>query len=284
MDTATIAHNYYTPASKETLAAAAIVAETARETFLNSGVPEYVDAFNKANEAIHRARTGGTPIPHVKLAGLDGFIINTYATLNGNITVDQAKFILKGRPLPIFNHKTKVSNNYNNLVAEHKANKARLEQLTLSLNECRAANEVRRADIINRANVINSSEKPANDPELMRVMREINARKTSYKNTERTINDLTESFNITRARLDTIEDQLHIYALAKEIAQVEKQNQAIINNFSNQDDGFTNIQDETISEILKNMPLEPASDSETMMDELGLELDIKKIRENGIEV
>ena len=115
-------------------------------------------------------------------------------------------------------------------------------------------------------------------------MREINARKTSYKNTERTINDLTESFNITRARLDTIEDQLHIYALAKEIAQVEKQNQAIINNFSNQDDGFTNIQDETISEILKNMPLEPASDSETMMDELGLELDIKKIREKGIEV
>lgn len=100
MDTATIAHNYYTPANKETLAAAATVAETARETILNSGVPEYVDAFNKANEAIHRARTGGTPIPHVKLAGLDGFIINTYATLNGNITVDQAKFILKGRPLP----------------------------------------------------------------------------------------------------------------------------------------------------------------------------------------
>lgn len=127
MDTATIANNYTAHASKETLAAAATVAETARETILNSGAPEYVDAFNKANEAIHRARTGDTPITHIKLAGLDGFIINTYATLNGNITVDQAKFILKGRPLPIFNRKTKVSNNYNNLVAEHKANKARLE-------------------------------------------------------------------------------------------------------------------------------------------------------------
>ena len=171
MNTATIAHNYNTHASKETLAAAAVVCEAARETILNNGTPEYVEAFNLTCKAIHRARTGRTPIPHVKLAGLDGFIISTYAALNGNITVDQAKFILKGRPLPIFNRKTKVSNNYNNLVAEHKANKARLEQLTLSLNECRAANEARRADIINRANVINSSEKPANDPELMRVMR-----------------------------------------------------------------------------------------------------------------
>ena len=122
MDTATIAHNYYTPANKETLAAAAIVAETARETILNSGVPEHVDAFNKANEAIHRARTGETPITQIKLAGLDGFIITTYAAATG-LTNKQAKIILKGRPMPIFNRHTKVSANYNDLVAKHKSNK-----------------------------------------------------------------------------------------------------------------------------------------------------------------
>lgn len=284
MDTVTIAHNYYTPANKETLAAAAIVAETARETILNSGVPEHVDAFNKANEAIHRARTGETPITQIKLAGLDGFIITTYAAATG-LTNKQAKIILKGRPMPIFNRHTKVSANYNDLVAKHKSNKERLEQLTLSLNECREANEARKIDIRTRANIINSSDKPDNHPELIRVMREINARKVSYKNTERTINDLTESFTVTRARLEDIENQLHAYALAKEIALVEKQNKEIIDSFDTINNGTSaDIQPETISEILGNMPLAPVANDEALLDELGLEADIKNIRKNGIEV
>ena len=284
MDTATIAHNYYTPASKEPLAAAAIVAETARETILNNATPGYVESFNLACKAIHRARTGETPITQIKLAGLDGFIITTYAAAT-ELTNKQAKIILKGRPMPIFNRHTKVSANYNDLVAKHKSNKERLEQLTLSLNECREANEARKIDIRTRANIINSSDKPDNHPELIRVMREINARKVSYKNTERTINDLTESFAVTRARLEDIENQLHAYALAKEIALVEKQNKEIIDSFDTINNGTsTDIQAETISEILGNMPLTPVANDEALLDELGLEADIKNIRKNGIEV
>lgn len=111
MDTATIANNYNTHASKETLAAAAVVCEAARETILNSGTPEHVEAFNLTCKAIHRALKGETPITQIKLAGLDGFIINTYTAVTGNLTTNQAQTILKGRPMPIFKKKTKVSKN-----------------------------------------------------------------------------------------------------------------------------------------------------------------------------
>lgn len=284
MDTATIANNYNTHASKETLAAAAVVCEAARETILNSGTPEHVEAFNLTCKAIHRALKGETPITQIKLAGLDGFIINTYTAVTGNLTTNQAQTILKGRPMPIFKKKTKVSKNYDTLVEEHKQNKKRLEKLAISLNECREANKARKIDIMNRAKVINSSDKPDNDPELLRVMREINARKASYKNTENTIKDLGESFAITRARIDDIEDQLHAYALAKELAQVEMQNKEILNSFNGQEIINADIKEETISEILRNMPLAPVADSESELSDLGLEMDIKNIRKNGIEV
>ena len=284
MNTATIANHYNTHASKETLAAAAVVCEAARETIINSAATEYVDAFNLTCKAIHRALKGETPITQIKLAGLDGFIISTYAAVSDNLTAKQAQIILKGRPMPIFKKKTKVSKNYDTLVEEHKQNKKRLEKLAISLNECREANKARKIDIMNRAKVINSSDKPDNDPELLRVMREINARKASYKNTENTIKDLSESFAITRARIDDIEDQLHAYALAKELAQVEMQNKEILDSFNGQESINADIKEETISEILRNMPLAPVADSESELSDLGLEMDIKNIRKNGIEV
>lgn len=90
-------------ADDDSLVAAAIAAEAARQSIRALGSSTNLALVSKVCSRIYRARCGEIQLSPVKLAWLDALVIDSYVKAHeGRVSIEQARIILKGLPMPVF--------------------------------------------------------------------------------------------------------------------------------------------------------------------------------------
>lgn len=160
-------------ADDDSLAAAAIAAETARQSIRALGSSTNLALVSKVCSRIYRARCGEIQLSPVKLAWLDALVIDSYVKAHeGRVSIEQAKIILKGLPMPLFKGSRKGAKVFEQLKADHERNKKELANVTRDLAEFENANAAYRAEAKSLFHHVSSSKLDPESSEVLHTMRQ----------------------------------------------------------------------------------------------------------------
>jgi hypothetical protein len=267
-------------ADDDSLVAAAIAAETARQSIRALGSSANLALVSKVCSKIYRARCGKIQLSPVQLAWLDALVTDSYIKAHeGKVSIEQAKIILKGLPMPIFKGSRKGAKVFEQLKADHSRNKQALANVTRDLTEFENANAAYRAEAKSLFHRVSSSGLDPESSEVLHTMRRASAAEAGAESTANTIAYLREAFATALQRQRAIENQLHVHALTEEISKIERNNQSVIDRYTQENGPFTTATvDANISDLLTNAPTPPVEDDDTLMTNLVLAQRAKELQ------